>query len=828
MAEKRVSVRLGAEGGRQVRSEFEGVGRSGDEAFDKVGRSADRTNQQLAAFARRAKIAAAAIATATVAAGVAMVRSGLQTIDAQAKLAASLGTTVESMQILERAGDLAGVSMGQVEQATIQLTRRLSQAASGTGPAVAALDRLKLSAEDLQALPLDERIAVIQGALEQFVPEAERASVASQLFGDRAGLVFTRIDTATLRTATRDVRDFGVAVSQDDAAQIERTNDALSRLGLVWRGFANQLTVAVAPVLEGLANAMAAAARAAGPFGSALGTVLDNLDRLGAYAAVAAGALAISLAPAAIAATVAVAGMTRALLASRAAMVRTGWGVAVLALGELAYRSGLFAGAADEVTEAQGRMNDALNIFAQDSGPGARAEAVAATKDYIANARAKLESAEASLRLMEAYEQEYRSSVLMSGVEIPAQENAMAENVAAARDEVVKLRAEIIAASTRLKELEDADPAAPVNVATRATNQLTSSLGGAVARAQQLTAALGQAPAALRSLEEQAKILDAGLAAAERGADANEVALKQFRAEKELQYGLAEADPASRQEFFILETINNEVAMKKAVLERQQALDGYISQLNRVETAAGSAGGAAKAALEAAGEAAQTAADNTSKMTNSLQDYALNAIDLQKGVNETITKGFQGAEGAIRQFVMTGKADFKSLVRSILADLAVLVARRTILGPLASALSGVFGGGIGGVREFGNPLVTASVYHRGGEVGAAGMRRDVSPHVFANAPRFHNGIDLNLRPDEVPSILQRGERVWSRDEVRRGADRDAARQEARVVVELRGDMLDARVAEGADRVVLRRAPGIVRESVAAVRTLSSESRKFLG
>jgi hypothetical protein len=60
---------------------------------------------------------------------------GLQTVDAQAKLAQSLGTTVASIQTLERAGELAGVSMSGIEQATKDLTRRLSQAAAGTGPA---------------------------------------------------------------------------------------------------------------------------------------------------------------------------------------------------------------------------------------------------------------------------------------------------------------------------------------------------------------------------------------------------------------------------------------------------------------------------------------------------------------------------------------------------------------------------------------------------------------------------------------------------------------------------------------------------------------------
>ena len=131
-----------------------------------------------------------------------MIRSGLQAVDAQAKLAQSLGTTVASIQTLERAGELAGVSMSGIEQATKDLTRRLSQAAAGSGPAADALDRLGLSANELIALPLDQRVGAINAAIESFVPAAERAAVAGQLFGEEGSIAMSRIDTATLRQAT--------------------------------------------------------------------------------------------------------------------------------------------------------------------------------------------------------------------------------------------------------------------------------------------------------------------------------------------------------------------------------------------------------------------------------------------------------------------------------------------------------------------------------------------------------------------------------------------------------------------------------------------------
>ena len=142
MAEKRVSVRLSAIGGRQLRAELEGVGEAGSRGFGRLSREMEAANARMAAFSRRVTIAAAAAVAAAAAAGVAMIRTGLSSVDAQAKLAQSLGTTVASIQTLSRAGALAGVSMSGIEQATKDLTRRLSQAASGSGPAAKALDRI--------------------------------------------------------------------------------------------------------------------------------------------------------------------------------------------------------------------------------------------------------------------------------------------------------------------------------------------------------------------------------------------------------------------------------------------------------------------------------------------------------------------------------------------------------------------------------------------------------------------------------------------------------------------------------------------------------------
>jgi hypothetical protein len=56
--------------------------------------------------------------------------------------------------------------------------------------------------------------------------------------------------------------------------------------------------------------------------------------------------------------------------------------------------------------------------------------------------------------------------------------------------------------------------------------------------------------------------------------------------------------------------------------------------------------------------------------------------------------------------------------------------------------------------------VTSAIAHTGGVVGRTPMRhRKVHPAVFTNAIRYHNGGVAGLKPNEVPTILEKGEHV---------------------------------------------------------------------
>jgi hypothetical protein len=192
-----------------------------------------------------------------------------------------------------------------------------------------------------------------------------------------------------------------------------------------------------------------------------------------------------------------------------------------------------------------------------------------------------------------------------------------------------------------------------------------------------------------------------------------------------------------------------------ALADAAGAADALTAGLNDTATAADGAGGAAHDAGAAAAQGAETALTSWQAVTAALADYAAKARDIGGDIGSALVGAFQSAENAIGDFVKTGKLDFRDLVTSMIADLARLAARRFILGPIAGLLSGVLGGAGG---------LFASVLHTGGVVGAPGPGRMVPALAFAGAPRMHNGGWAGLRPDEVPAILQRGERVLSRRE----------------------------------------------------------------
>lgn len=113
--------------------------------------------------------------------------------------------------------------------------------------------------------------------------------------------------------------------------------------------------------------------------------------------------------------------------------------------------------------------------------------------------------------------------------------------------------------------------------------------------------------------------------------------------------------------------------------------------------------------------------------------------------------------GSLRETFLQFASDF-------LLRIAQMIAQQAIFNALQAAAGG---GGGGGFMQG----LLAGVQHDGGIAGSASNQtRTVSPAWFANALRYHGGGIAGLKPNEVPSILERGEEVLTRDDPRHRAN----------------------------------------------------------
>lgn len=108
-----------------------------------------------------------------------------------------------------------------------------------------------------------------------------------------------------------------------------------------------------------------------------------------------------------------------------------------------------------------------------------------------------------------------------------------------------------------------------------------------------------------------------------------------------------------------------------------------------------------------------------------MQNYYDHARDIAGQTEEIFTRAFGNMEDALVDFVKTGKLDFKSLMDSIIADMARAAIQQNITGPLSGWLSGLFGknwgtadtSGIGTAMSLMNDIPGKAV---GGPVSAGG------------------------------------------------------------------------------------------------------------
>ena len=118
-----------------------------------------------------------------------LIRNSLQATDALSKTAQKLGVTTESLSALRYAAELSGVGIQTTDMAIQRFTRRLSEAAQGTGEAKGALRELNIDAEALSRLPLEEQMFALADAFGNVKTMHACTMFSNKYFGDFSGVI---------------------------------------------------------------------------------------------------------------------------------------------------------------------------------------------------------------------------------------------------------------------------------------------------------------------------------------------------------------------------------------------------------------------------------------------------------------------------------------------------------------------------------------------------------------------------------------------------------------------------------------------------------------
>ena len=144
-----------------------------------------------------------------------LVKSSLNATDSLAKTAAKIGTTTESLGGLRYAAELTGVATNTMDMALQRFTRRTAEAAMGTGEAKAAIKELGLNAQELNRMPLDERMVVLADAFSGVTSESDRLRLAFKLFDSEGAALVNTLSSGgdALKEMLGEARVLGLTMS---------------------------------------------------------------------------------------------------------------------------------------------------------------------------------------------------------------------------------------------------------------------------------------------------------------------------------------------------------------------------------------------------------------------------------------------------------------------------------------------------------------------------------------------------------------------------------------------------------------------------------------
>lgn len=222
-------------------------------------KAADKLSKGFVAAAAKMKLFAIGIAASATAIGY-MAKKTLDSADATAKLADSLGYNIKLMQEYSYAAGLSGVAQGTLNSSMLAFTKRVGEAKAGTGALVTYLKKTDkaLLKQLTSTTDVNEALEIFMTALGNVKSSSDKAALASAAFS-RAGIAMTvmvKDGSAGLKAMQKEANDLGLVLGEDLYRNAERVNDSMSRVSQVIKILFTKAVLALAPEIEKVVDEM--------------------------------------------------------------------------------------------------------------------------------------------------------------------------------------------------------------------------------------------------------------------------------------------------------------------------------------------------------------------------------------------------------------------------------------------------------------------------------------------------------------------------------------------------------------------------------------------
>lgn len=167
-----------------------------------------------------------------------------------------LGVTAEFLQKFRYAAEQAGIGADTTDMALQRMTRRMAEAAKGTGEAREALKTMGISLKDNNGnlKSAEEVMFDIADAFQTTTNSSEKLRLAFKLF-DSEGVDFVNVlnkGSEGLRDMYSEAQALGMVMSNETVSGVKAFDDELTKLFGVINGVTNAIVAAFAPVLKAL------------------------------------------------------------------------------------------------------------------------------------------------------------------------------------------------------------------------------------------------------------------------------------------------------------------------------------------------------------------------------------------------------------------------------------------------------------------------------------------------------------------------------------------------------------------------------------------------